>query len=159
MDGKKFEALIKDSCELQGVDVTRLRDAGFTGEKENKRFTIRNICDFILFDGANMVFLEAKVRKQSLRFDDLTQKEMMTKKLKTAEPVGAKVGFLVMFPPAAVFWLPVQAVNEMQDRTGKKSFNAKDCLSNPDIAKPVFMFKPQGKRNFRLNIVEMIGAI
>lgn len=157
MDGKKFEALIKDSCELQGIDVTRLRDAGFTGVKESKRFTIRNICDFILFDGANMVFIEAKVRKQSLRFDELKQREMMEKKLKTAGPVGAKVGFLVLFPPDSLFWVPVQNIDSIERAVQKKSFNAKDCESLYALIKKIPMYKPERKRNKRIDMTEVMA--
>ena len=73
--GKKFEALFVKSCAEQGIDTTRLKDAGWQGEKTIRRFTVKNICDFVLFNGQSLYFLELKYRSKSLRFDEMWCRE------------------------------------------------------------------------------------
>ena len=61
--GKLFEDLVKISAQEQGFDVNRMRDAGFTGFKEQdsqKRFTSKNICDFTLYGHGKLFYIEAK---------------------------------------------------------------------------------------------------
>lgn len=160
MDGKKFESLIKESAELQGIDVTRLHDAGsYVGGQqtgEGRRFTQKNICDFILYDGSIMFFVEAKVRKSSLRFDDLTQLPMMKKKLPSANKVGSKIGFLVRFWSGETFWVPAEVIDEFERFTGKKSFNARDCLGFGHSITPLKYYRPKRKRTDRICIESLM---
>ena len=58
-DGKKFE---EDFTKSVPDDWTclRLKDAGGWSNAENTRFTVKNVCDFILFTGSKLFLIELK---------------------------------------------------------------------------------------------------
>lgn len=158
MDGKKFEKLIKQSCEEQGVDVTRLHDAGsYVGGKqtgEGRRFTTKNLCDFIIFNHGVIAYIEAKRRDSSLTFKDITQRSALMKKHDSNKQGDMlRAGLFVYFAkPGECWWVPAASIDDLEKDTGKKSFNAKDCVANPSCVK-VEMFVPRGKRASRLDML------
>jgi len=162
--GKKFEKLIKDSCDACGFDHTRFRDAGWQGETGTRRFTVRNICDCIIFTGEQLHYIEAKSRIQSLRFDDITQTADLQKKRNQLDELAVNnvgVGLLVEFQKAGmIFWISVNALPLLRD-FGKASFNAVDCLalsnSMSDYCTPITKFVPAGKRAEKLNLFALHG--
>jgi len=58
-DGKKFEDDFKKSVP-DSWTCLRLKDAGGWSNAENTRFTVKNVCDFILFDTHCLFLLELK---------------------------------------------------------------------------------------------------
>lgn len=160
LNGKKFEKLIQDSCHLHQVDCVRLKDAGWQGEKTQRRFTVKNICDFILFDGYTLFKVEAKHRKSALRFDDVTQEKALKREFNKV--VGyycsSKIDecLLIYFENKAQCWkLHISMLDELRG-LGKKSFNSDDCekLSeeHPLFCEPVELYVPKGKRKHYLNM-------
>ncbi|CAM0103410.1 hypothetical protein PODOV084v1_p0034 [Vibrio phage 340E47.2] len=162
MNGKGFEKLIKESCVLQGVDITRLFDAGsYVGGEQTgtgRRFTTKNICDFILFDEGKIVFVEAKHRKQSITFESITQRKGLQKKYEaSSQGKLLDCGLLVWFGNVEqCWWVHVGALDELQFITGKKSFNAKDCMKlseeHPALCMLVDQYVPTGKRAMKLDM-------
>ena len=144
--GKKFEDLLKLSCEEQGIDYTRFRDAGWQGEKTARRFTVSNICDCFLFDGKTLLFLELKHRKQSLRFDELKQLGDIEKKYKPDMNIHS--GFLCSLK-GRVFYIDTPSLRLMETKIDKKSFNAFDA---EEWGREVNEYIPKGCRKPRLNI-------
>ncbi|UKA12948.1 hypothetical protein [Photobacterium damselae] len=152
--GKNFETSIKDSCITQGVDFTRLKDAGWTGENTARRFTSRNICDFILFDGVSLHFIEAKSRKTSLPFKDLTQLSDLERKQHSTLIPNLYCGFMVEFSDAAeYFYFDLATIRQMQSELDKKSFNLNDAKL---YGKPIYLFTPPGKKKPRLDVRHMM---
>lgn len=161
MNGKQFEKLIQDSCAYHHIDCVRLKDAGWMGEKTERRFTIRNICDFIVFNGFKLYKIEAKKRETSCRFDDLTQLKALTKEFKKVEPyrIAGLISelFVVYFQNhKRVFAIQATIIDELKHQTGKKSFNLKDleALQNEH---PLFCYEirlevPAGKRKALLRM-------
>ncbi len=156
--GKKFEALFVKSCAEQGIDTTRLKDAGWQGEKTIRRFTVKNICDFVLFNGQSLYFLELKYRSKSLRFDEITQREALKKKENSFSvdvTPFASCGVVVCLS-GRVFYIHVHFLDELEFITGKKSFNAKDCESlseeHPAFCREFRLEVPAGKRAERIMI-------
>lgn len=165
--GKKFEALIKDSCTYASIDYTRFRDAGFTGvQTEGKRFTIKNICDCFIFKNGNLVYIEAKSRGQSLTFKDITQEAALVKKQGELRDKGltplAKTGILVEFQKTSKYYfIHTAAIDLLKQLTSKKSFNTKDCetllLQYPQFCTELSPFVPKGNRKALLNIEELVS--
>lgn len=168
MTGKDFESKIKQACDEQGVLSIRLRDAGYQGEMTTqRRFTIKNVCDYILFDGNKFVAMEAKHRKQSLAFKDITQQNDMRKLEDFIEDKGictATCGLLVCFGAIErTFWIHISAIEELKAATGKKSFNFKDCLAmeqeHPALVVLVNTILPNRKKVKRLDMSFLYGVI
>lgn len=150
MDGKDLEKLLQESCKLQGVDCTRLRDAGWQGETTQRRFTIKNICDFILFDQGAIVYLECKHSKDRLALSRLTQQEDLMEKLKLKKP-NLFAGYLVHID-GLNFYISAAAIDKFSG-FGKKSINKTDTLQ---IGQPVLDFTPPRARKPRLDIESLI---
>ena len=144
--GKKFEELFKLSCEEQDVDCTRLKDAGWQGEQTQRRFTPKNICDFICHNGKKLLFVELKSRKSSLRFDELTQLKDVTPKHRPEKNRFA--GFLCELK-GRWFFLDVEEIASMQKLIDKKSFNANDA---EEYGQEINGVTPKGCRKARINI-------
>ncbi len=151
--GKKYEDLIKLPCEEQGVDYTRLKDAGWQGEQTQRRFTSRNICDCILFYRGNLFFVEAKKRAGSLRLDEITQKDDLMKKWNPGS--GVFSGVICNLKGVDVF-VCTPDLDKIKGNTNKKSFNFKDALAyGYEVARVV----PAGKRTPRLVMHELITRV
>ena len=150
MDGKSFEKLLQESCKIQGVDCTRLRDAGWQGETTQRRFTIKNICDFILFDQGAIVYLECKHAKDRLALSRLTQQDDLMEKLNISKP-NLFAGYLAHINNETIY-ISASAIDKFIS-TGKKSINLKDALN---IGQKVIPFTPKGARKPRLDIESLI---
>lgn len=76
--GKDFENDIKDSSENRGIFCYRLRDpaASFNQADSNLRFSVRNMCDFMMFNSPTLFLIECKSHKGlSIPFTVLKTKE------------------------------------------------------------------------------------
>lgn len=154
MDGKGLENLLQESCKLQGVDCTRLRDAGWQGEQTQRRFTIKNICDFILFDQGAIVYLECKHAKDRLPLSRLTQQYDLMEKLKQLKPC-LFAGYLVHIDDVTVY-ISAAAVDRFVGDSGKKSINKTEALN---IGYKVAYFTPARARKPRLDIESLIHEL
>lgn len=151
--GKKFEDDIKKACIEQGIDYTRLRDAGWRCEETERRFTIKNICDCILYFGGVILFAEMKHRKQSLRFDEITQLDDLKKKWNPG--AGVFSGVFCMLN-GDIYFLSYQNIIDMRAELGKKSFNGNDALHYGLVVK---MFVPNGKRAQRPDVQAIMRSL
>ena len=79
--GKALQDLIKLSATQLNLGCVRFKDAGFVGDKsEQRRFTSRNVADFIIYgQTCGIAFVEAKNRESSLTFADITQSKDLIK--------------------------------------------------------------------------------
>lgn len=127
--GKAFEDLVKLSAkEQEGWDSNRMRDAGFTGAKqEGKRFTVRNICDYTLFGDGRLYYVECKHSKdKSLAFSRLSQHPALLKK--NAEGTrNVHVGYLLCMN-SDFYYVSVFQMDELIKFSGKKSVNATQLI-------------------------------
>jgi penicillin-binding protein-related factor A (putative recombinase) len=151
VDGKSFEKLLQESCELQFVDCTRLRDAGWQGEQTQRRFTIKNICDFILFDQGSIVYLECKHANDRLALSRLTQQDDLMAKLKPKKP-NLFAGYLLHIA-GETYFISAAAIDKYSH---KKSINKTDAQQ---LGYPVRHYIPHGKRKARLDIESMIHEL
>ena len=142
--GKKLEELIKDSAKQLGIDYTRLKDAGWQGEQTQRRFTVKNICDCILFNVPKLYFIEAKSGKTSITFARLTQQKDLIKKHNPSKFINA--GYICQIK-GIWFYLSASEIERMQDEIGKKSFNDCDAAR---YGKGLPGFTPTGKRKQRI---------
>lgn len=153
MDGKALEKLLQESCKIQDIDCTRLRDAGWQGEQTQRRFTIKNICDFIVFGDATLLYIECKTAKERLALSRLTQqKDLYSKKIGTGQRLFC--GYLIWIAGDFVF-IRVESV-DLFIGTGKKSINKTDALM---IGVKVGEFTPPRARKPRLDIKELIHEL
>lgn len=153
MDGKDLEKLLQESCKLQGVDCTRLRDAGWQGETTQRRFTIKNICDFILFDQGAIVYLECKHSKDRLALSRLTQQDDLVAKVVQGKP-NLFAGYLCHID-GENFYISAEAVG-IFTIAGKKSINKTEAAR---IGERVGTFTPKGARKPRLDIESLIHEL
>ena len=149
-EGKKFEAEFKQACIEQNIDYTRLKDSGWQGETTTRRFTVKNICDCILFKNGVILFAELKHRKGALRFDEITQLDDLEKKWKPSEGVFSGV---VAKLKGIIYFIPTEQILLMRDHINKKSFNAGDA---EEYGYKLIMFKPKGKRKERALFSELM---
>jgi len=160
MTGKAFEQRFKQACDEQGVLIIRLRDAGYQGEQTSqRRFTIKNVADCIVFDGTKFVVCELKHRKSSLAFKDISQYKDIKKINDFIESNGmhnATAGLLVCFGSMdKIYWVHIAMIDELKHMTSKKSFNFKDCqkleLDHPLMCMKVDAIIPPRKRTQRID--------
>ena len=144
--GKKLEARIKLACSEQGIDCTRLKDAGWQGEQTERRFTSKNICDFILFRSPFLFFVEAKSRKSSLRFDGITQAKELRKK---HNPEGNIHAGVLCELNNRIFWISIVGIDNAERMLGKKSFNANDAAI---YGREIHTIVPPKKREARIDL-------
>jgi hypothetical protein len=155
MTGKKFEALIKDSCEKQGLSYTRLKDAGWQGEQTERRFTSRNDCDCIIFDGQTLLFAEAKHRKDRVEFSGLTQLDDLIKKQGKCELKNVRYGFIFCIA-GQFFYCDIITLAVKRETSAKKSFNAPDAAG---FCVPIATYLPKRARTERLDIYGLMSKI
>lgn len=155
MTGKKFEELIKDSCEKQGLSYTRLKDAGWQGEATQRRFTVKNDCDCIIFDGSILLFLEAKHRKDRVEFDGLKQLGLLLKKEGKCQIPNIRYGFLFCIK-GQFFYSDAENVVRAKEVLGKKSFNDKDAQ---EFCQPLETFLPARARKERLDMASLLQSL
>lgn len=155
--GKYLQDLIKLSAQHLQLGCVRFKDAGFVGDKsEQRRFTSKNVADFIVYGTeAGIAFIEAKNRDSSLTFESITQTGDLLKLHNTHQTLGitqALCGVVVMFRNKnKVFWVPVQNLAVLQEKTQKKSFNAQDVITyNCGIELP--LFTPPKKRKALIDL-------
>jgi penicillin-binding protein-related factor A (putative recombinase) len=151
VDGKTFEKLLQESCELQLVDCARLRDAGWQGEQTQRRFTIKNICDFILFADGCIVYVECKHAKERLELSRLTQQADLIKKLSQSIP-NLFAGYLLHIA-GETYFISAAAIDKFVE---KKSINKADAKK---LGFPVRHYIPHGKRKERLDIESLIHEL
>lgn len=166
--GKKFEEMFKKSAIEQGYDYTRLKDAGFVGDKsESRRFTPKNICDCIVFGCRELRYLELKSRASSLRFDEVTQEQSLAKKEAAIQEsdkcLGAATGVVVNFQNTGeIFYYNIMMTEQLRLDTGKKSFNASDLRKiaddNPAFCFELETFVPKGKRTPRVKLDKLFSS-
>lgn len=155
MTGKEFEALIKDSCEKQGLSYTRLKDAGWMGEATERRFTPTNVCDCIIFDGSTLLFAEAKHRRDRVEFAGLKQlKDLIDKQGKCSAP-NVKYGFLFCIK-GNFYYCDALTLSAKRETMGKKSFNEDDAK---EFCTPITMFLPDRARKERLDIANLMRIL
>jgi hypothetical protein len=152
--GKIFEATIQDSASVLGIDCTRFKDAGFMRQEksEHKRFTIKNMCDFLLFNGYTLYYIEAKTGKTSIAFDRLTQQDALEKKRNKFYP-NVKTGYLFEIK-GKWFYLCSSEIEPLKAMTGKKSFNDKDLERSDAIAIPGYTPKRARKARLDLRVLD-----
>jgi len=166
--GKKFEKLFQESCRIQEISCTRLQDAGYRGgtdenNKQNssnnqKRFTIRNICDFICYapNGSRLWFLELKSRKTKITFKELDkQAARLLKKYQENDKLH-ECGFLFEFSEQkdVGFYLNIVDYEDFKNHIGRKSFGYKD-----DFLRLVTAVIFPGKRTPRLDILKLMREL
>lgn len=150
--GKAFEKQIQDACAEQCVDFTRLRDAGWRGEETERRFTVKNICDAVLYYRGAILFAEMKRRQSALRFDDITQYDDLRKKWKPSEGVYSGV-FCEL--KGVIYFLTFADLEKLKAESGKQSFNGKDA---GEYGRVIEMVLPPRKRKARPRIDQcMLG--
>lgn len=153
MDGKDLEKLLQESCKIQGADCTRLRDAGWQGEQTQRRFTVKNICDFIIFADGAIIYLECKHTKTSLPLSRLTQQEDLIKKLEQCIP-NLFAGYLTCYS-GEFYYISAGAVDKHAG-TGKKSISHKDAMM---IGISFPLFTPAKARKQRLDVSALIHEL
>jgi len=145
--GKKFEDLISLSSKEQGWDITRLHDTGGFGSRDvqRRRFTLKNICDFVMFKDGHIFYTEAKSSKGRLAFSRLTQhKALMKKHAEGIENVHA--GYLLEVD-SVVSYVSVFDMEMLMRDIGKKSANVSD-LKRFELG----MITPKGKKKQRIDL-------
>ena len=126
-NGKLFEKLIENSCKKQDINHARFKDAGFTGiETAGKRFTIRNICDCILFNSFMLAYIEIKhTQGNSIPISRLTQQKALYKRTSENKTRNVEYGYILRFD-SRYFYCRVKDIQVIINNTEKKSINAKE---------------------------------
>jgi hypothetical protein len=166
--GKQFEELFKESCLIQGISCTRLKDAGSYVNGVNtgtgKKYTTTNPCDFICYSGKpksdeyycdpKIYFLELKTGKERITFKRLKQTDRLMKKFEENERLH-ECGYILEIDKKGdktYYYIEVVDISSFQEIIGKKSFNILDLelAEKLNMARKIETFVPSGKRKERL---------
>ena len=151
--GAKFEALVKESCEMQNILCIRQKDgASRTNGTEIIRIKSSNISDFIVYNSEKFLFLECKSYKTSVPYKDLRQLNLMIKAVETYHYI--KAGFIIEIKNTGnIYYISCQDVVKMMCNSKKKSFNESELKNK--VEKIIY----KRKRIPRLDINKMIEKI
>ena len=118
--GKKFEDVIKQSfLEVDGVDITRLRDA------PRKMKNVDNPSDFIVYKKPYEIDVECKSHKGNTLPFSCIREEQITGMLEKSKIEGVLAGVIVWFiDHDKTLWLPIKSVEWLMF-SGDKSLNIK----------------------------------
>ena len=130
MNGHEFEKWFSDSCAKSKVLAYKLPNTGWQGKTEGRRFTPKNICDFVVHNGEKTIYTELKRRNKSVRFDELSQYDRLMKRYLMAVDFRLEdvvlYGFLIHFANGGTYWVHVEGMRLLKNHLGKKSFNEND---------------------------------
>ena len=122
--GKKFEQIIKDSIPKEWF-VYRLRDqASAFGDKEKTKFTVSNICDFMIFDGVKLGLFELKTcQGKAFSFDDRAMKQYERLKKETGKK-NLITGFIINYRDYDItIFYDIFMISRFFEATGMKTLN------------------------------------
>lgn len=119
--GKKFEDVIKQSfLEVDGVDITRLRDA------PRKMKNVDNPSDFIVYKKPHEIYIECKSHKGNTLPFTCIREEQITGMLEKSKIEGVLAGVIVWFiDHDLTVWIPINEIVFWRD-IGNKSINIKN---------------------------------
>lgn len=143
--GKIFEEDIKKSIDEDRCLLIRLNDQPQSFEK-TARFSLKNPCDFLLFDSLTKLFVPVELKStkyRSMGFEDIKEenpksalihKHQIEGLLKFSKYNGVKSGFLLNFRTDEVgiqrtYFIKIQDFINMCEKINKKSFNEIDLLT------------------------------
>ena len=129
--GKRFEEDFKNSVP-PGVYCYRLKDAGGWSQSKDLRFTPSNDFDHLLYKSPRLFTLELKSVADG-RWPFSSLRENQREGLLRAAVGGAVSGVLLNFRSVnRTFFVPIIALLNQEERSGKKSLNIKDISSLPE---------------------------
>lgn len=152
--GKIFEEDFKKSVPEEML-LLRQKDAGGWGKSSSTRFTISNICDFVLFTGHRLFMLELKSFKGK-SFSITNVRENQTKGLTHCSgKQGVKSGFILNFRDYnRTFFLSIEEFNQFIRENTRKSIPLEHCEE--------FCIELRAKRKvtrYRYDITEFIRSV
>lgn len=121
-EGKKFEEDFKKSVPSNAF-IYKLKDAGGWSNASNTRFTVNNICDYIMYADKTLYLLELKSLKgKSLPYSNV--KENQIKGLTDATKYkGVISGLVVNFRDVnKTYFLPINRLNHFKKTSDRKSY-------------------------------------
>lgn len=170
--GKRFEANFRDSIPSYAL-LIRLPDPPQAFSQSSlSRFSVKNPCDFILFDTKNrtLIPIELKTTKnKSMSFEDVNVKEQQSKMIHAHQIVGLTKfaqydnvvsGFLFDFRDEKndcerCYFQKIEDFNEMVGNIDKKSFNEIDLI----MYKAIKVNGEKKRVNYRWDIENLLDCI
>lgn len=150
-EGKKFEEDFRKSIPA-GFYIYKLKDAGGWSNASNTRFTISNMCDFIMYSKPTLYLLELKSTKgKSLPFSNI--KDNQVKELLAASNTeGIQAGLVINLRSVnETYYLSIKDFKKYVETTERKSISL-DYLRNEGI----LIEQELKKTRYRYNIKEFI---
>ena len=171
--GKIFEDDIKSSVPDYCL-IIRLPDpAQSFGNRIGTRFSMKNPCDYLIFDTKNRIFLpiELKTTKnKSISFDDIDYDGKQSHMIHKHQILGLTeyskydnvvAGFLFCFRDEKnncehCYFQRIEDFNNMVSQIDKKSFNEKDLMN---IGSPIVVEGEQKRIRYNWNIESLLDEI
>lgn len=150
-EGKKFEIDFKNSIPADAY-IYKLKDAGGWSNASNTRFTISNMCDFIMYSKPTLYLLELKSTKgKSLPFSNI--KDNQVKELLAASNTeGIQAGLVINLRSVnETYYLNIKDFKKYVETTERKSISL-DYLRSEGI----LIEQELKKTRYRYNIKEFI---
>ena len=150
-EGKKFEEDFRKSIPA-GCYIYKLKDAGGWSNASNTRFTISNMCDFIMYYKPTLYLLELKSTKgKSLPFSNI--KDNQIKELLVASNTeGVRAGLVINLRSInETYYLNIKDFKKYVETTERKSISL-DYLRS----KGILIEQELKKTRYRYNIKEFI---
>ena len=121
-EGKKFEEDFKNSVPATAY-IYKLKDAGGWSNATNTRFTVNNICDYIMYSKPTMYLLELKSFKgKSLPYSNI--KKNQTKGLLDASKyAGIRAGIVANFRGLnETYYIDIRELAKFKKSSNRKSY-------------------------------------
>lgn len=120
--GKKFEEDFKNSVPAD-VYIYKLKDAGGWSNATNTRFTINNICDYIMYSMPTLYLLELKSFKgKSLPYSNIKNNQIKGL-IDAAQTKGIKAGIVANFRELEkTYYIDIKELQEFYKESDRKSY-------------------------------------
>lgn len=120
--GKKFEEDFKNSVPAD-VYIYKLKDAGGWSNATNTRFTINNICDYIMYSMPTLYLLELKSFKgKSLPYSNIKNNQIEGL-IDAAQTKGIKAGIVANFRELEkTYYIDIKELQEFYKESDRKSY-------------------------------------
>ena len=175
-NGKRFENNFQKSCERQGLLIERYKDSNKFGYSDQTRFAPENPCDFHIFDGNTLYYVELKsTTSSSMSFNQPpdVQEKGRTKPMIKAHQIKALLersaydnvvcGLIVdyadrqtktEFIPGGTYFIEINTWYEWAKSCENKSMNLQDTQRIG-----VNIEREKLKTNYRYNIKKLLEEI
>ena len=165
--GRDFEKQVKKSFEKRGYFIQKIPDVYIPAKAiTDNAFVPRSWCDFIVFDGSKLGFIECKttsyksinIQREESEQNKMIKLHQIVSLNKFAEYENVYGGLLLEFEneldDVSTYYWPIEKFYEFLIKTDKKSCNQLDCVQYGALFIPQKMLRT----NYDYDVQKIVQA-